>query len=103
MDTSLRFNEYQRQIENVIPIPFDVPKQLINELSLKEKNYRQDWLLLHLRKESRNKCLHPSYKSEFIKNIEEFFASHMMKISQSYEEFNQKRSNLFIKIFKRFI
>ena len=100
-DYVIKFNHDQHQIEKMIPIAFDIFKQLIHELHQKDKTVkgRLVALVCYIREETNEEvnAYHPSYQSEVIDDAEDFFTVHMLKIAQRMEDFNQKGSNLLIK------
>ena len=100
-DYVIKFNHTQCKIETIIPIAFDIVKQLIHELHLKDKTVKARLVALvcYIREEKNEelKVYHPSYQSEVIDDVGDFFTSHMLKIAQRIEEFNKRGSNLIIK------
>ena len=40
---------------------------------------------------------HPSYQSEIIDDVDDFLTSHMFKIAERIQDFNEKGTNLLIK------
>lgn len=100
-DYIIKFNKEQRHVENLIPVTYDVVQQLINDLRLHDKNVKARLVALvcYTREEKNEemRVYHPSYQSEVIDNVKDFFTAHMMKIAQRMEEFNRRGSNLIIK------
>jgi hypothetical protein len=100
-DFVIKFNHDQRQIENIIPIAFDIVKAVIDEFHLKNKSIKGRLLALvcYVREgtDDEVKVYHPSYQSEIIDDTKDFFTTHMLKIAQRIDDFNQRGSNLLIK------
>ena len=100
-DYVIKFNQEYLQIEQIIPLAYDIVKQLMEKLNLDEKvvKGRLVALVCYIRKETNDvvQIYHPSYKSEVIIEAENFFTNHMMKIAQRIENFNQNGSSLLIK------
>ena len=100
LDYVIRFHNTQTEMEKVIPIAFDLVKQLI-------ENFHQDdhtilgrlvGLVCYVREDTGEivKVHHPSYQFEVIEDTEDFFITHMLKIAERMEPYNRGGSNLLI-------
>jgi len=100
-DYVIKFNHEQRTIDKVVSISFDIVRQLIEELHQKDETVKGRLVaLVHYVREEENKevqVYHPSYQSEIINDVEDFFLTHMLKISERMEDLNLRGSNLLIK------
>ena len=99
-DYVIKFKHKVCDVETIIPLAFDIVKQLIDEFHLKDKTVkgRLVALVCYSREETEDevKVYYPSYQSEIIDDADNFFTTHMLKIAQRIENFNHQGSNLLI-------
>ena len=100
-DYVIKFNQEQNDIEGVIPIALDLVQEVVRNLQNEDKmpKGRLVAVVRYIREKDNDesRVYLPSFQSETIYDIEEFFMRHMMKIAQRMEEFNNKGSNIFLK------
>lgn len=101
-DYVIKFNTLQRSIENVIPETFELIEQLIQSLNAQKILARliAKVNFIHFNSFSDEQSLRtyyfPSYKSEQIEDVEDFYERHMTKIASRLDSFNENGSNLII-------
>ena len=102
-DYVISFNEPQQDIEAMIEATFEVVQKLF--LTFKDKRIcgrliaKVDYFHFNIEqeKESERSYHFPSYSSEEIMDVYDFFQRHMMKIASRMHSFNANGSNLLIK------
>ena len=101
-DYVIRFNTLQRDIECIIPETLELMVQLIQSLDVKKISARliAKVNFIHSNSLTDEQSLRtyyfPSYKSEQIEDLEDFYIRHMTKIASRLDSFNQNGSNLLI-------
>ena len=100
VDYVIRFHNKQRIFEKVIPIAFDLVKQLVENFHQNDIRIsgRLVAVVCYYREEKDEKVevYHPSYRSEVIDDVENFFITHMLKIIERMGEYNREGSKLTI-------
>ena len=100
-DYVIKFNQEQNDIEGVIPLALDLVQEVVRNRQIEDKMVKGRLVAVvrYIREKDNDvvRTYHPSFQSETIYDVEEFFIRHMMKIAQRMEEFNNKGSNLCIK------
>ena len=102
-DFVISFEEYQKDLELVMRLTFDLFDQLIKSFKGKTITARlvAKVNFHHLSKEGNEtdeRAYHfSSYSSEKIDNVQDFFKRHMEKIASRLDSFNSNGSNLLIK------
>ena len=101
-DYVIKFNTVQQDIESIIPETFELIEQLFHSLDAKKICARliAKVNFIHFNSLTDEQSLRtyyfPSYKSEQIEDVEDFFVRHMTKIASRLDSFNQNGSNLVI-------
>ena len=102
-DYVLNFNSLQFQIEDIVTETLDLIEQLISSLNgrrvlgrlVAKVNYTH---INSMTNEENDRSYHfPSYSSEEIEDVEDFYTRHMTKIISRMDSFNKNGSNLMIK------
>ena len=100
LDYVIRFHDIQTDIKRIIPIAFDLVKELVESFQREDKTIsaRLVALVCYVREDRNEKInvYHPSFKSEVIVDVERFFINHMLKIAERMETYNREGSNLAI-------
>ena len=98
LDYVIRFHDIQTQIKRIIPIAFDLVKQVIESFHREDKTISARLVaLVCYTREGKNEKInvyHPSFKSEVVIDVEQFFINHMLKIAERMESYNREGSNL---------
>ena len=101
-DYVIKFNTLQRNIENIIPKTIQLIEKLIYSFSAKRIFARLIAKVNfvhfnHLTNEQTCRSYYfPSYKTEKIEDIEDFYVRHLTKIASRLDSFNENGSNLII-------
>ena len=99
-DFVIRFKKPQTSINDIIEISSAVIKKLIHTYLQRGKFVKGRLVARVLYVSMTNDNIipyyHPSYESERINNVEDFYTHHMLKIAQRMDNFNQNGSNLII-------
>ena len=100
-DYVIRFKREERNPELLIPLASDIVSNLIKDQHKSGKKFKGHLVVLaHYTREpfqDEVKVYHPSYQSEMLIDTETFFSTHMLKIAQRMDNFNQRGSNLVLR------
>jgi len=100
-DYIICFHSQQRDIKVVIENSFDIVKQLIENYHRNDKTIKGRLVALvnyvHTINGNNVSYYHSSSHTEVISSAEDFFYTHMLKIAERMESFQQHGSNLMIK------
>lgn len=100
-DYVIRFHNEQHSIESIISISSDIVKLLLDEFRQGDKTMKGRLVarVRYIQVDTENEVAyyHPSYRSEVIEDMEQFYMTHMLKIAQRMDDFNKNGSNLIIK------
>ena len=101
-DYVVKFNTLQRNIEEIIPKTTELIEKFISSFDAKrifgrliaKVNFIH---FNHLTDEQTRRTYHfPSYKTEQIEDVEDFYVRHLLKIASRLDSFNENGSNLII-------
>lgn len=101
IDYVIRFNFEESDIKLIVNKTLDIVQKLVEYYRSKDETISAR-LVARVTYEQLNServvsYYHPSYKAEVIEDATEFFITHMLKISERMDSFNQNGSNLVIK------
>ena len=102
-DYVIKFNTVQRCVEEIVPDTLELVEQLINSLKATRMKARLiakinfDHFNPETHEQSSRSYHFPSYQSEEIDDVEDFYVRHMTKIASRLDTFNKNGSNLVIK------
>lgn len=100
-DFVIRFHSEESDLQRIIQHSFQVVKDLVNDYHNRGKTIMGRLVAFvkyyHVEKEEIVTNYHPSYKTEVIDEADNFYFSHMLKICERMEDFNQQGSNLIVK------
>ena len=101
VDYVIRFHSEQVDIHLVIKRSFNIVKQLVEKYQRKDKTIKGRLVALvnyvHTVNETSVSYYHPSFQTETIDDVDNFFYTHMLKIVERMENMNRHGSNLLIK------
>ena len=101
VDYVIRFHSEQTDIHLVIKRTFNIFKQLVEKYEHEDKTIKGRIVALvnyfHTVNETNVSYYHPSFHSEIIDDVDNFFCTHMLKIAERMENMNRHGSNLLIK------
>lgn len=101
-DYALKFNSLKRNMEDIIPETIWLIENLIKSIGLKRMCGRliAKVNFVHFNsltdEQTRRTYYFPSYKSEEIDDVEDFYVRHLTKIASRLDSFNENGSNLVI-------
>ena len=97
-DYVIHFSREERDFEKLIPITLDIVSQLMDSLVGRTIAARLVAVVNYKRNNSNDNfnVFYPSYSSEKCTNVTTFLTSHMLRIVERMDSFNQRGSNLYL-------